>query len=156
MMYKDKSKIYWLDVGSLALEMHEIDDTLGVCKQDLNAGLLQQHHFWAVFMAIFPVVVPATKSKLRWTKIEVWFKRTWRLENLILRVERQQWAKSFAIQITWARSIAIFMLYWPANSNNFISRNSIQRITLNITITEKKKKYRKVDINETTYKSPRI
>ena len=37
--------------------MHVTDVTLGVYKQNLNAGLLQQHHFWAGLMAIFRVAV---------------------------------------------------------------------------------------------------
>ena len=37
--------------------MHVADVTLGVYKQNLNAGLLQQHHFWAGLMAIFRVAV---------------------------------------------------------------------------------------------------
>ena len=37
--------------------MHVPDVTLGVYKQNLNAGLLQQHHFWAGLMAIFRVAV---------------------------------------------------------------------------------------------------
>ena len=32
---------------NLVLEMHVTDVTLGVYKQNLNAGLLLQHHFWA-------------------------------------------------------------------------------------------------------------
>ena len=35
--------------------MRVTDVTLGVYKQNLNAGLSQQHHFWAGLMAIFRV-----------------------------------------------------------------------------------------------------
>ena len=45
--------------------MHVTDVTLCVYKQNLNAGLLQQHHFWAGLMAIFRVAVLLfLKSKL--------------------------------------------------------------------------------------------
>ena len=37
--------------------MNVTDVTLGVRKQNLNAGLLQQHHFGTGLMAIFRVVV---------------------------------------------------------------------------------------------------
>ena len=43
--------------AGLILEMHVTDVTLGVYKQNLNAGLLQQHHFWAGLLAIFRVAV---------------------------------------------------------------------------------------------------
>ena len=33
--------------------MHVTDVILGVYKENLNAGLLQQHHFWAGLKAIF-------------------------------------------------------------------------------------------------------
>ena len=37
--------------------MRVTDVTLGVYKQNLNAGLLQQHNFWTGLMTIFRVAV---------------------------------------------------------------------------------------------------
>ena len=42
-----------------------------ISKQNLNAGLLQQHHFWAGLMAIFRVAVLLfSKPKLEWLNKE--------------------------------------------------------------------------------------
>ena len=51
------------------LEMHVTHITLGVhvCKQNLNAGLLQEHHFWARLRVLLPVAVllPDINPKLK-------------------------------------------------------------------------------------------
>ena len=48
---------------------HITDVTLGEYKQNLNAGLLQQHHFWAGLMAIFRVAAVAV---LLFAKPKLW------------------------------------------------------------------------------------
>ena len=48
--------IYW-HFGNICLQQFFKSNKGKIYKQNLNAGLLQQHHFWAGLMAIFRVAV---------------------------------------------------------------------------------------------------
>ena len=51
--------------------MHVTGVTLGVYEQNPNAGLLQQHHFWAVLMAIFRVAVLLFVNPKIWSGVKL-------------------------------------------------------------------------------------
>ena len=52
------SKVYIVSIVYILENLKERSRVYSIyCKQNLNAGLLQQHHFWAGLMAIFRVAV---------------------------------------------------------------------------------------------------